>query len=547
MSLPKLTTLNSQQSSNVDSSGIKVCKVTSVILDDTHKLFSELGGWNSIGTITFTFLDEVSDKLNVGSKDLKDNIAIPLNPNNKLYPLKNEIVYLIRLNTLPKSNDTVNTTWYYVTPINILNSPHQNSYVLSDSSNVKFNAVGIPFRNSQTTTNKIDLGSLFKDVRSVHPLLPFEGDLIIESRHGTYIRLGGVYNPKFKTQWESTEQANYFVISGKTNGKTDNIHVIEDINTDDYIIAGFSDHVINMLLPCTEFGSYNLNVNNIQSSPTQLYESTLSESTPAVTETSDQPINSVIPTVNTSTPSSGDSIYDSKSEIDSEEEFYNDSVGDFEKPDYIYVLNEETVNERSQIYNETPDIFVVNTNIVPVKYLSLDQLSKIVNNTTLAARYLKFVNQTLTLYKINNNQRIAGFLSQCLIESANFTRMSELGDKDYFKKYEKPGNKLGNTQPGDGYKFRGRGVIQITGRYNVTKLFTDFNISLNTNPDILASAPMNILSAGWYWNMRKLNHYADLGDVFTIRQKVQGTGTDRLSDVKREYSKIIQILSNGTA
>lgn len=547
MAIPKLTTLNSQPNNNVDTSGVKVCKVTSVILDDTHKLFNELGGWNSIGTITFTFLDESTDKLNVAGKNLKDNIAIPLNPNTKLFPLKNEIVYLIRLNTIPKGNDTTNTTWYYVTPINILNSPHQNSYVLSDTNNVRFNAIGIPFRNSQTTSNKIDLGSLFKDVPSVHPLLPFEGDLIFESRHGTYIRLGGVYNPKFNTQWKSPDQANYFVISGKTNGKTDNIHVIENVNTDDYIIAGFSNHSVNVELPCTEFGSYNLNVLNVQSAPVQLYESILGVTSTSTTETStvandNQPNTFVAPAT-----TNDDVIHDSPTEVESDVEFYNDAVGEYEVPEYIYVLKEETIDERAEIYNEVPDVTVVTTNVVPIKYLTLDQLSRIVNNNNIAARYLKFVNQTLTLYKINTNKRIAGFLSQCLIESANFTRMTEIGSKDYFSKYEKPGNKLGNTQVGDGYKFRGRGIIMVTGRYNYSKLFTDFNLPTTTNPDIIAQPPMNILAAGWYWNMRSINQYADSDDVFTMRKKVQGTGTDRLADVKQEYSKILKILNNATA
>jgi putative chitinase len=542
----KLNKLTSQQSSNVDDAGIKACKVTSVVLDSTHKLFNELGGWNSIGTITFTFLDEDTKSLNISTKNVKDNIALPLNPNNKILPLLNELVYAIKLPTIPNGSDTTNTTWYYVNPINILNSPHQNSYVITDSGNVKFNGAGIPFRNSQSTQNTVKLGNIFKDVPSVHPLLPFEGDYIIESRHGTYIRLGGVYNAEFSPQWSSSSQSNYFIISGKTNSKTDNIHVIEDINNDDYTIAGFSSHKLNIVLPSINFGSYNLNVTNVERAPQQLYEvSTVTQFTDPGANIDNT--NQAIEIISGTNPSEN-IIHNDPEIIESEPdvELYNETEGDFSSDDLVYVLSEETVIERGDMYTEVPDIIVNNTNIVPYKYLSLDQLNKILNNMALAARYIKFVNQTLTLYKINNNRRIAHFLAQCLIESANFTRMVEIGNKDYFTKYEKPGNRLGNIQPGDGYKFRGRGIIQITGRYNVTKLFTDFNIASNTNPDIIAQPPMNILSAGWYWNMRKLNSYADMNDIYTIRKKVQGNPNNRISDISAAYNKIIQILGNET-
>lgn len=539
--LPKIWNDTTQgKSLDSENSTIRVCKVTSVVLDDTHKLFNDLGGWNSIGYITFAYLDEDTSALNLSNKNVKDNIAIPLNPNIKSYPLQNELVYTVVLPTIPQPGAVQNSTLYYFTSINILNSPHQNSYVLqANNKTLKFNSVGIPFRNIRETTTKITLGENFKENTSVRPLLSFEGDYIVEGRHGNSIRFGGS-KTKFSTQWQSDEQANYVIISGRSNPQTENIHVIENMNEDDYIISGFANHQINIDLPSLNFLSYNITITNNLEGPEQLYEpnTNQSESSSGIDPAS---VNTTIveSSVNTSTVpvTSGNNS----------EELFNEAEGDFTEQDYVYVLDETTVNERANVYTEQPDYLISNINVVPVNYVTFAQFSKICGSPIVGAQYFKSINQALTLYKINTNKRIAHFLSQCLIESANFTRFVEIGSVSYFSKYESGGNQLGNTQPGDGYKFRGRGAIQITGKWNYNALFRDLKIGSLNSPESVASNPLNIISAGWYWNMRRLNSYADIDDFSTIRYKVQGTRTNRISDIKNEYNKIIKILGNGTA
>jgi len=88
----------------------------------------------------------------------------------------------------------------------------------------------------------------------------------------------------------------------------------------------------------------------------------------------------------------------------------------------------------------------------------------------------------LSSYGINTRLRLAHFMAQIEHESGGFKYLTELGGKSYFDKYE--GRKdLGNIQKGDGFKFRGRGYIQVTGRANYTLLSKDMRIDFVNNPD----------------------------------------------------------------
>ncbi len=97
-------------------------------------------------------------------------------------------------------------------------------------------------------------------------------------------------------------------------------------------------------------------------------------------------------------------------------------------------------------------------------------------------------------------------------------------------------NRMGNVAPNDGYHFRGRGFIQITGRENYTKLSNDTNIDFINNPDLLLTEPNALLSALWFWNSRGLNKFADNDDIVTITKRING-GTIGLNDRKAKLSK----------
>ena len=156
---------------------------------------------------------------------------------------------------------------------------------------------------------------------------------------------------------------------------------------------------------------------------------------------------------------------------------------------------------------------------------------------TLEKKYKTLLNG----YHINTPLRLAHFMAQIEHESGGFKWLTELGGKSYFDKYE--GRKdLGNLQPGDGAKFKGRGYIQVTGRYNYTKLSKDTGIDFLNNPDLLAQEVNAIVSACWFWNKNKINELADKDDAKAVTKKINGGFNgleDRLKLLKKWKLKLM--------
>lgn len=150
-------------------------------------------------------------------------------------------------------------------------------------------------------------------------------------------------------------------------------------------------------------------------------------------------------------------------------------------------------------------------------------------------------NTLLNKNGINSKLRTVHFFAQIAHESGGFKYLKELGNKSYFDKYE--GRKdLGNTQSGDGFKFKGRGYIQITGRANYTELSKDLDIDFVNNPELLEQEVNAMVSALWFWNKRNLNKYADLDDVKTITKKINGglNGLDDRIKYLNQYKQIFK-------
>ena len=129
-------------------------------------------------------------------------------------------------------------------------------------------------------------------------------------------------------------------------------------------------------------------------------------------------------------------------------------------------------------------------------------------------KYLPFLNKYWDVFKVNTPDRQAAFLAQVGHESGQLRYSEEIASG---KAYE--GRKdLGNTNPGDGVKYKGRGLIQVTGRANY-KIFDEWlhknnyltiNQSIIDNPELVSSNPeIAVLSAFWYWDLHKLNQLAD--------------------------------------
>ncbi|TBN49190.1 glycoside hydrolase family 19 protein [Pseudomonas sp. BGI-2] len=145
-----------------------------------------------------------------------------------------------------------------------------------------------------------------------------------------------------------------------------------------------------------------------------------------------------------------------------------------------------------------------------------------------AGVFASALNLAMERYQINTRLRIAAFIAQVGHESGQFRYVRELGGDQYLSKYDTGplAKRLGNTPEadGDGQKYRGRGLIQITGRDNYLAcskaLFSDDRL-LRT-PELLEQAEWACKSAAWFWNSRNLNALADDGDFERITRRING-------------------------
>tara|TARA_R110001592_G_scaffold126463_1_gene337819 strand:+ start:119 stop:1408 length:1290 start_codon:yes stop_codon:yes gene_type:complete len=220
-------------------------RVTDIVLDENHPKFNEVGGLNGIGTI-FYELDNL-----VSTKD--DQIAKPLHPQNKTFPLINEMILLFALpdNEIGESNNS--KSYYYINNINIWNHPHHNAYpspiesTLPPSQKKDYQQVeGGSVRRIIDESTEINLNSplnpsqnTFIERTNIHPLMPFMGDIMYEGRFGQSLRLGTTSKSKsiYKNSW-STVGDNGDPITILRNGQPNNssdrgwIPITENINSD---------------------------------------------------------------------------------------------------------------------------------------------------------------------------------------------------------------------------------------------------------------------------------------------------------------------------
>ena len=149
-------------------------------------------------------------------------------------------------------------------------------------------------------------------------------------------------------------------------------------------------------------------------------------------------------------------------------------------------------------------------------------------------------------YQINTRLRMAAFIAQVGHESGQFRHVRELGGNQYLSKYDTGtlAKRLGNTPEadGDGQKFRGRGLIQITGYDNYLacskSLFGDDRL-LRT-PELLEQAEWAAASAAWFWDSRRLNELADVGRFEAITRRING-GTNGLAEREKFYQRALKV------
>jgi hypothetical protein len=248
-----VNTLNSTNLNNL----ILAVRVTSIILDDTHPKFKQLGEWNALGAIEY---EEVTSPVGLRS------IAYPLNPNNKNFPLLNEIVYIISLPDTGIGNRNTSSKKYYIINIGIWNHPHHNGYPLlsnvlppeQQKDYIQTQAGSI--RRVTDKSTEINLGKTFKERANIHPLLPFEGDIIYEGRWGNSIRLGSTVKST-PNNWSSAgKNGDPITLIRNGQGSQTNegwIPIVENINNDDSSIYLTSTQNIPIKVPSNSYVSYN--------------------------------------------------------------------------------------------------------------------------------------------------------------------------------------------------------------------------------------------------------------------------------------------------
>jgi len=204
--------------------------------------------------------------------------------------------------------------------------------------------------------------------------------------------------------------------------------------------------------------------------------------------------------------------------------------------------------------------------------LTLNQLKQLLPRNQHVSYWHHALEQLLPDYEINTPRRMAAFIAQCAHESGGFTTLKEnlnykpMSLRKLFPKYfdtdelaqqycSKPNkqaaianriyaNRMGNGDEasGDGYRFSGRGLIQLTGRATWQEFADSIETSLTDLDEYMQTFEGACQSACFFWESRKLNQWADAGDIVTLTKKING-GTIGLEDRKKHYEHALHILT----
>ena len=203
--------------------------------------------------------------------------------------------------------------------------------------------------------------------------------------------------------------------------------------------------------------------------------------------------------------------------------------------------------------------------------LTKEQLKQLLPKNPYIDHWHNALSQLLPDYEINTPQRIAAFIAQCSHESGGFTALKENLNykaatlRKIFPKYfptdamateyaAKPNkqeaianlvyaNRMGNGAPetGDGYKYCGRGLIQLTGKNNYVAFADSLEISPEEASEYLSTFEGAAQSACWFWETNNLNQWADKGDIVTLTKRING-GTIGLEDRIKHYEHALHVL-----
>lgn len=290
----------------------KPVRVVHIILgenDPFHPhLWEKWGKWDGLGLIYFSPTTEITRDSN---ELLDSNVARPLYPNIKNYPLTNEIVYIISLpnSGIVNNDNPYDYSSYYISVVNLWNHPHHNAlpFPNSEKNNINPN-VGVTYEmiqsglaKNETSSKDINniFGDTFKEKSDIKTIIPFEGDIIYEGRYGQSIRFGStVTKRKDKNSWSTSGDDGdpITIIRNGQSSITDTnkgwIPTIEDINNDGGSIYLCNNQVIPLKVSSTNLKSFNVDTGsveerdkvivNINNTPTPLESKDKTENIPNV-------------------------------------------------------------------------------------------------------------------------------------------------------------------------------------------------------------------------------------------------------------------------
>jgi putative chitinase len=200
--------------------------------------------------------------------------------------------------------------------------------------------------------------------------------------------------------------------------------------------------------------------------------------------------------------------------------------------------------------------------------LSKSQLAQLIPGNPYVDYWYNALEKALPDYDINTPQRVAAFVAQCAHESGGFKFLKEnlnykaeslmrvwpryFPNIDIARQYAGKqemianrayGGRMGNgpEETGDGWKFCGRGLIQLTGRSNYQAFADSIETDIEDIPAFLATFEGAVQSACWFWENNNLNQWADAGDILTLTKRING-GTLGLEDRKKHYSHALHVL-----
>ena len=203
--------------------------------------------------------------------------------------------------------------------------------------------------------------------------------------------------------------------------------------------------------------------------------------------------------------------------------------------------------------------------------LTREQLAQMIPGNPYLDNWLEALNEILPEYEINTPRRVAAFVAQCAHESGGFRALKENLNyraatlRKIFPKYfpndaianeyaSKPNkqeaianrvyaNRMGNgpEESGDGFRYCGRGLIQLTGKDNYTWFAASLEIPVEEAAEYLQTFEGAVQSACWFWETNNLNQWADKGDILTLTKRING-GTIGLEDRIKHYNHALHVL-----